>query len=155
MTNMRRKDREQSREFALAVTDKCAYSVMATVNPDGSPYCVPLSLARDREWLYFHCAMDGKKTENLKRQNLVCLTCVGDVKVIPRDFSLEYESAIINGTAFEITGKEEKIHALAVISKRYAPDDMDIFDEAVKLDLERTSVWKIRIDEISGKGRKL
>ena len=46
MRTMRRKDRELPRELALAVTDKCAYSVLATVNPDGSPYCVPLSFVR-------------------------------------------------------------------------------------------------------------
>ena len=152
---MRRKDREKSRDFALSAVDKCACSVMATVNPDGSPYCVPLSLAREGEWLYFHCAHEGQKTENLKRDNRVCVTCVGDVKVVPRDFGIEYESAVINGTALEITAREEKINALAIISRRYTPDDMDIFDEAVSRNFDRTAVWKIHIDEISGKGRKL
>ena len=155
MKDMRRKDREKPKDFALAVADKCAYSVMATVNEDGSPYCVPLSLAREGEWLYFHCAPAGQKIENLRRQNRVCITCVGDIKIIPRDFGIEYESAVINGTAFEITEKEERIRALALISRRYTPDDMDIFDEAIQRNLERTAVWKIRIDKISGKGRKL
>ena len=155
MRNMRRKDREKSRDFALAVADKCFYSVMATVNPDGSPYCVPLFLAREGEWLYFHCAREGHKIDNLRFQNRVSISCVGDTKVIPRKFGLEYESAVINGTAFEITDREEMIRALAVISRRYTPGDMDIFDKAVERDLGRTAVWKIHIDEISGKGRKL
>ena len=152
---MRRNDRAKSEEFALAVMDKCSYAVMATVNPDGSPYCIPLSLARDGEWLYFHCAKEGQKIENLRFQNRVCVTCVGDLKIIPKEFGLEYESAVIYGTAFEITDREEMIHALTVISKRYTPDDMDVFDKAVKRDIGRTSVWTIHIDEISGKGRKL
>ena len=152
---MRRKDRKKSSEFALLVIDKCAYSVMATVNPDGSPYCIPISLAREGEWLYFHCAHDGQKIENLKHSNRVCVTCVGDVKVVPRDFGIEYESAVINGTASEVTAREEKVSALAVISRRYTPDDMDIFDEVISRNLDRTAVWKIHIDEISGKGRKL
>ena len=155
MQNMRRKDRGLSKELALAVTDSCAYSIMATVNPDGSPYCIPLSPAREGEWLYFHCAPEGHKIENLRRQNRVCVTCVGDTKVIPRDFSLEYESAVISGAAFEVTGREEKIHALDLIGRRYTPDDMDLFDEAIQRSLERTAVWKIHIDEISGKGKKL
>ena len=154
MVNMRRKDRELSQELALAVTDNCAFSVMATVNPDGSPYCIPLSPARDGEWLYFHCAHEGQKTKNIKHENRVCITCVGEIKVIPRDFGIEYESAVINGVAFEVTDREEKIRALALISRRYTPEDMDIFDEAIQRNIERTAVWKIRIDEISGKGRK-
>ena len=155
MKNIRRKDRELSKELALAVLDKCAYSVMATANPDGTPYCIPLSTVREGEWIYFHCAPEGHKIDNLKHKNRVCVTCVGDVKVIPRDFSLEYESAVINGSAFEVTEKEEKVHALALISRRYAPDDMDIFDEAIQRSLHRTATWKIHIDEISGKGKKL
>ena len=151
---MRRKDREMSREFALAVVDKCAYSVMATVNSDGSPYCIPLSPVREGEWLYFHSALEGQKIDNLRRESRVCVTCVGDVKAVPGKFSLYYESAVIKGTASEITGREEKIHALGLISRRYTPDNMAAFDETIERELEHTGVWKIRIDEISGKGRK-
>ena len=39
---MRRKDREMDRDFALQVLDKCEYAVLATVNPDGTPYCLSL-----------------------------------------------------------------------------------------------------------------
>ena len=155
MQNMRRKDREKSKEFALAVVDKCAYAVMATVNPDGSPYCIPFYLAREGDWLYFHCAHEGHKIDNLRRQNKVCISCVGDIKVIPAAFGIEFESAVVSGTAFEVTEREEKIHALALISQRYTPDDMPHFDGAIQRNFDRTAVWKIQIDEISGKGRKL
>ena len=155
MKTMRRKDREKSKEFALDVVDKCAYAVIATVNEDGSPYCIPLSIARDGEWLYFHSALEGHKIENLRREPRVCITVVGDVKIIPRKFGIEFESAVINGTAAEVLTQEEKTQALAVICKRYVPADMDIFGEAVRKDIEQTGIWKIHINEISGKGRKL
>ena len=155
MRTMRRKDRELSRELALELADTCVYSVLATVNPDGTPYCIPLSMAREGEWLYFHCAQEGHKTDNLRYRNQVCITCTGEVKPIPGMFSIEYESVVINGTAAEITEREEKIRALALISKRYAPDNMAAFDEYTAQRLEATAVWKIHIDEISGKGRKL
>ena len=150
---MRRKDREKDKNFALAVADKCAYSVLATVNDDGSPYCIPLSLAREGEWLYFHSAREGHKIDNLKNRNRVCVCCVGEVKTIPGEFSIEFESAVIHGTASEITDREEKICALAFISKRYTPGNMAAFDEAIKKQLDTTAVWKIHIDEISGKGK--
>ena len=155
MKDMRRKDREKPKEFALEVTDKCGYSVMATVNPDGSPYCIPLSMAREGEWLYFHSATKGHKIDNLKKRNQVCISCVGEQKAIPGEFALEYKSAVIFGTASEITDSEEKIHALKVISERYTPGNMANFDAEIKRALDVTSVWKIHIDEISGKGRTL
>ena len=151
---MRRKDRELPGEAALAVTDSCAYSVMATVNPDGSPYCIPLSFVREGEWLYFHSAKEGHKVENLKRDSRVCICCAGDVKAVPGKFSLYYESAVIKGAASEITGRDEKIRILSLISKRYTPDNMAAFDKAIEMELEATGVWKIHIDEISGKARK-
>ena len=155
MKEMRRKDRELSKDLALAVVDKSTYSILATVSPNGNPYCIPLSMVREGEWLYFHCALEGHKLENLKFRNKVCVTCVGDVEPIPGDFAIEFESAVINGTASEISVPEEKIHALRLISERYAPDNMPAFDEYVHRMLERTGVWKIHIDEISGKAKKL
>jgi nitroimidazol reductase NimA-like FMN-containing flavoprotein (pyridoxamine 5'-phosphate oxidase superfamily) len=150
---MRRNDREQSREFALAVADRCAYAVMATVNPDGTPYCIPISLAREGEWLYFHSAQDGHKIDNLRQQSKVCVSCVGTQEAIPGKFTLKYESAVIFGSALEVTDRKEKIHALNLICKRYTPDNMAAFDKAIERQLEVTAVWKIHIDEISGKGR--
>ena len=153
MHKMRRKDRELSRDAALSITDKCAYSVMATVNPDGSPYCIPLSMAREGEWLFFHCALEGHKIDNLKHQSRVCICCVGDLKPAPGEFSIGFESAVINGAASEVTDREEKIHTLRLISERYTPGNMAAFDAAIQKSLDHTGVWKIRIDEISGKGK--
>ena len=151
---MRRKDRELSRDEALAVIDKCQYAVMATVNPDGSPYCLPLSIAREGESIFFHSAKEGHKIDNIRKNNSVCLTCAGDVETVPGEFALFYESAIVNGTAHEITEREEMIHALKVISQRHTPDVMAMFDSEIKKDLGRTAVWKISINNISGKGRR-
>jgi len=150
---MRRKDREQSRDFALAVADKCAYAVIATVSADGTPYCIPVSPAREGEWLYFHSAHEGHKIDNLRQRNKVCVSCVGAQEAIPGKFALKYESAVIFSSASEVTDREEKIHALDLISKRHTPDNMAAFDETIKRQLDVTAVWKIHIDEISGKGR--
>jgi nitroimidazol reductase NimA-like FMN-containing flavoprotein (pyridoxamine 5'-phosphate oxidase superfamily) len=141
------------REFALAVADKCAYAVMATVNPDGTPYCVPLSMVREGEWIYFHSARSGHKIDNLKHNKRVCISCTGDIRPDPGKFSIMFESAIIFGTASEVTEREEKIHALRLISERYMPADMAGFDEAAGKAVDATSIWKIHIDEISGKAK--
>ena len=151
---MRRSDRAKSKNFALAVADKCAYSILATVNQDDTPYCIPLSFARQGEYLYFHSAPEGHKLDNLRYKNQVCITCVGEQKSIPGEFSLQYESAVIFGTASEITDREEKIHALRLISERYAPEDMAGFAKAIERGLDRTTAWKVHIDEISGKARE-
>jgi nitroimidazol reductase NimA-like FMN-containing flavoprotein (pyridoxamine 5'-phosphate oxidase superfamily) len=150
---MRRKDREMPKDFAEAVIDKCRFAVMATVNPDGTPYCVPLSVVREGEWLYFHCAREGHKVDNIRRQNRVCVSCVGDTSLPPDHFTVAYESATVSGTAEEVTEREEKIRALRLICEHYTPANMAAFDEEIRKALDATAVWKIRINEVSGKQR--
>ena len=153
MRSMRRKDREQDEDFAFTVVDQCAYSVIATVNQDGSPYCIPISPAREGRWPYFHCAHEGHKIDNLRQRNKVCLSCVRGQEAIPGKFTLKYKSAVIFGTAAEVTDGEEKIHALNLICKRYTPGNMAAFDKAIENQLDATAIWKIHIDEISGKAK--
>lgn len=150
---MRRKDREQSRDFALKVTDNSEYGVLSMVDSYGNPYCVPLSMVRDGEQLYFHCASDGQKSDCLRNNRNVCVSCVGRVKSVPEEFTTEFESAIIKGEAFEVTDKEEKIHALRLICLKYAESNMKDFDSAIKKSLDRTAIWKITISEITGKAK--
>jgi nitroimidazol reductase NimA-like FMN-containing flavoprotein (pyridoxamine 5'-phosphate oxidase superfamily) len=150
---MRRKDRERDRSFAELVVDKCLYAVLATVDEDGSPYCIPLSIVRDGEWIYFHSAREGHKIDNLKQRRRVCLSCVGDVYE-PRDhFTVVYESAIVFGTAEEVQGDDEKIRALRLLCQRHTPANMAAFDAEMAREYKAAGAWKIHIEEISGKQR--
>lgn len=110
---MRRKDREMDREFALAVTDKCEYATLAMAAKDGEPYCVPVTIARDGEKIYFHCAKVGTKVDMMRENPRVCMTCVGDTRRVPEEFTTKFESAVIRGRASEVTDDETKIHAPA------------------------------------------
>ena len=151
MRSMLNEKRKKEQDFAEAVIDKCGFFVMATVGPGNEPYCVPLSMVREGEWLYFHSALEGHKIDNLRTNNRVCISCVGDNKIRPGKFNLDYESAIIFGRAEELQSRDEKIYALRIISQRYTPEIMAGFDEAIERSLDRTAVWKIHIDEIRGK----
>ena len=63
---MRRSDREKPEAFALGVVDESDYAVLSTVNDDGTPYCVPLTIVREEERIYFHCALEGQKLDNIR-----------------------------------------------------------------------------------------
>ena len=62
---MRRLDREQDRQFALSLIDRCTHGVMALSTGEDTPYCLPLSFVRVGDDLYFHCAAQGRKLELL------------------------------------------------------------------------------------------
>lgn len=151
---MRRKDREIGAEEALAVVDKCDYAVLSMTGRQGRPYCVPLSVAREKDRIYFHCAIDGEKADNLRENPYVCMACVGDTCPAPDRFTIEYESAIVRGVARELVSEKEKIHALRLICRRHAPTNTEGIDGEIAGLLDRTAVWSVKIEEVTGKRNK-
>lgn len=151
---MRRKDREMDRDFALSILDKCEWAVLGTVNQDGTPYCIPVSIVRNGEYLYFHSAMEGHKINNLRQTPQVCLTAVGDTHSLTDEFSTEYESAVVFGAVEEVTTDSEKIEALRLLCVRHVPTYMYAFDDEVARSLSRTAVWKIHMETVTGKRKK-
>ena len=152
---MRRKDRERSHEFAKEVLDHCSYAVLAMVNTDGTPYCIPISTVREDDYLYFHCALRGQKIENLRANPAVCLTAVGRIRIPEDEFSVQYESAVVHGTAQEVIEDAEKLHALRLLCKHYVPTNMAHFDAEIAKDFPYTGVWKIHIEHITGKSKPI
>lgn len=139
-----------SSSWALEIMRKAPYITVGFTRADGSAYCVPLSLActRDDTW-YFHCAPEGDKLEAIAAHPEVCLSAVTKCQptVGPKDgsFTLQYRSAIAFGKAEPVTDPEEKTEALRAISRRFLPQHMDAFEEAVKRSLHRTSVVRITL----------
>lgn len=154
MTEMRRKDRQMPEGFAWEVMDKCEYAFLAMTAEDGSPYGLPVTIVREGNAVYFHSAMEGRKTSCLRRNPRVCLSCVGDTRVPEGKFTTLFESAVAFGTAAEVTAEAEKIHALRLLCQRHTPDNMAAFDQAISASLKRTAIWKITVEEITGKAKR-
>ncbi|MFP3155069.1 pyridoxamine 5'-phosphate oxidase family protein [Lachnospiraceae bacterium ZAX-1] len=148
---MRRTDREQDREFALEMIKTCEYATLATVNPDKTPYCIPVSPILIEETLYFHGATEGKKLENIKANQDVCISCVRHTKLIPEKFTTEYESAVATGKCHIVTDENEKIIVLRALCEKYAPTNMGKFNHAIENMLGKTCVCKIEMEQITGK----
>lgn len=149
---MRRASREMSAPFALEVLDKAPYITVSFTRPDGSPYGVPLSLARtDEKTFYFHCALEGEKLDCIAANPKVALSAVTKCAptVGPKDgcFTLQYKSAMAVGMAEIVNNRDEKIEALRAICQRFLPKHMDAFDDAIDHSLEITAVVRITLTE--------
>lgn len=151
---MRRKDREQSKEFAYGVLSKCEYATLSIVDLNGNPYCIPITIANDMQYIYFHSAKEGSKIDILKNNPKVCVSCVGDTEILEDKFTTLYESAIVRGVAYEVINDSEKIHALKLLCERHTPNNMSNFNDAITRSLFRTAIFKISIVEITGKAKK-
>lgn len=151
---MRRNDRAQDRDFSLALIDRCTHGVMAISTGESLPYCLPLSFVRLGEDLYFHCAREGRKVDLLRRFPQVCVTFVGEDRpafVSPAMYTTYFQSAIVTGTASQVDDPREKAEALRALCQKLTPDHMEGFEAAIQRSLSVTSVWKIHMEDISGK----
>ena len=164
MGKMRKKDRERDREFALSVVDRCDYAVLAMTDIDNNPYCVPISIVMDSGSIYFHCAKEGMKTDCLRHNPNVCITCVTDTFKPDYYFTTTFKSAIIKAVATEITDTAEMLRILNLLCLRHNPGNMAKFDaEIEKMDdfellecLSEVSGMKIpkSLDDLKGKEKR-
>ena len=151
--NVRRKDREISIEVATQLLAVGEYGFLATVGTDGQAYGVPLNYVYKKNCLYFHCALEGHKLDNIRTNNKVSFCVVGRSRVLPDKFTTAYESAVAFGTASEVQGSE-KVEALLNLLEKYSPEFMEEGKKTIDKYIKMTTVIKIDINHITGKARK-
>lgn len=139
-----------SAEWALQVFDEAPFITVSMIKPDGTPYGLPLSLARtDENTFWFHGAQVGEKMDALKANPEVCLSAVTKCKPLvgPSDnsFTLEFKSAMAYGRAELVESDEEKIQGLRAICSRFLPAHMPAFDAAIAESLSHTAVVKVTL----------
>lgn len=153
---MRRKNRAISEEEARALLRDGEYGVLSTVGADGLPAGVPLSYVLDGDGIVFHCALAGRKVDNLRHQPGVSFVVVGKVQAafVEGDYTTYYESAVVHGTAAPVENPEEKARLLRLLCEKYLSEHMDAFEAAIQRSLKATGVWRIHIDHLTGKAKR-
>ena len=116
------------------------------------PYLVPVSFGYDGRNVYFHTAESGRKIDCMAANNRVCFEFERDVRLVadsqkPCSWSFTFESVIGFGSVDELVSPEEKSQALNEVIRHYSGKTWE-FDFGA---LDRTRVWRISIESISGK----
>jgi nitroimidazol reductase NimA-like FMN-containing flavoprotein (pyridoxamine 5'-phosphate oxidase superfamily) len=149
---MRRKDRTASPEQTLRILREGVFGVLSTVSAQGQPYGAPLHYCLLDGAIYFHCAPEGHKLDNLVHDPRVSFCVVGSHQVLPEQFATRYESVVVMGRASEAIGVE-KHRALEGLIDKYSPGfRAQGLDYIAKLG-HKTRVFRISLDAVSGKRR--
>ena len=149
---MRRKEREITDiEEIEKIIKKAKVCRLGLVDND-EPYIVPVNFGYERNALYFHCALEGRKIELIKKNNKICFEIDTDVEIVssekPCDWTTKYRSIIGVGRARILDNDEEKTHGLSLLMKQYSEGEPS-------LDFEKlNSVLIVRIDIKSITGKK-
>ena len=152
MREMRRKERQIPAEEAWQIVERSAYGVLAMQTEEG-PYGVPLNMVRSGETLYFHCAVEGKKTDALRKNPGVSAVFVDASAIDGPKLTTRYGCAMVFGEAEEVLSAEEKKEALRLLCLRFAPEHMDEFERSLG-SIPRTAIWKITVKHITGKANR-
>ena len=149
---MRRKEKEIANRDEIDGILKEALVCRVAFARSDEPYLVPLFYGYDGKCLYFHSAREGKKIVYLRTNSRVCFEVERNVELITHEtdgcaWSARFESVIGFGRAVELTGTEEKTRGLNTIMEHYSRKTWR-FDPKV---LEKTAVWGVEIESLTGK----
>jgi len=153
MKALRRKDRAITDDEALALLNVAEYGVLSTVSENGKAYGVPLNYCVIDDCIYFHCAVEGQKIDNIRHNNSVSFCAIGSTELLPDKFGTLYESVIVSGEIEEVFGSDKQLALEGLLNKYSA----EFIEEGLKYieDLrEKTKVFKITIKNVTGKARK-
>jgi len=149
---MRRKNNEITDRKKIDEIIKSCQVCRLAVSLNDNPYLIPVSFGYDGDNLYFHTATTGKKIDYFEQNNKVCFEFDRNGRLVSGeracDWTWHYESVIGFGTIHELVKPADKEFGLNHIMQHYSGKDSWEYSEK---DLERTRVWQIRIDSITGK----
>ncbi len=163
LAEVRRKDRQVTDEqWIRAMLRETALATLATL--DGEQPFLHMNLFafdEDKQVIYIHTARLGRTRSNIIHNTRVCLGLSEMGRLLPADtaleMSVEYASVVVFGRASLVSDQSEARHGLQLLLDKYfahlhaGSDYRPITDE----ELARTQVYRIEIDEWSGKRKQV
>ena len=150
---MRRRDRELTRDEALAILSRAEVATVSVVTADG-PYGFPVSPVVVDGTLYFHSATKGRKVAALASDPRVWIGSFTDVVAATDKFTTYFESAMAWGELRLVSDADECRRALKALCLKFTPSNMADFDNALARSLPVTAVYALRLDHVSGKAKR-
>ncbi len=158
-TTIRRDDRAVNDEqWMKQFLKTAAVGTLATVY-DGQPFINTNIFVYDEasHSIIIHTARVGRTRANIEIHDKVCFSIMEMGRILPADesleFSVEYAGVAIFGKMSVVSEKEEAKQLLQLIMDKYAPHLTagEDYRPPVDEELPRTSVYRIQINEWSGK----
>lgn len=148
--DMRRKNRELPYEECIEILTNEPRGVLAVLGDYDYPYTVPMTHVFVDGKIYFHGAQTGHKNDAIKKHDKVSY-CVMDKGVKAKDsWWYTFKSVVVFGKIRTLSDKDEKIEKLTYLGDKFFPTHEETVSEIDRL-LDKTEVFEITIDHISGK----
>ncbi len=157
-TDMRRKDRAADDAWIREFLHNSAFGALATA-VDGQPFINSNLFVYDekKQAIFLHTARTGRTRANIDANPRACFSVSEMGRLLPADvaleFSVEYGGVTVFGNISVVTDEQEATKALNQLLDKYFPHLQRGRDyrAVVPDELERTSVYRLDIEEWSGK----
>jgi len=122
---------------------------------DDAPIVVPMIYGREGETVYLHGARKARVIRLLEQTDRACVnvTLLDGIVFARSAFnsSMNYRSATIFGKPTIVEGRDEKLHAMRVISENTMPGRWDELRESLQREIKMTGVISLHIESASAK----
>lgn len=157
--DMQMADRELSEAEAWEILDAGEYAVISTVDPDGTPYGVPVSYVIMDEKLYLHTGeRPGHKIDDFLHDPRVSVAVATEVEPCFEDtfFTTRFASVVASGCISKVDDSALVRRVLVELCMKYLPELKDEIGPAIGREIDVTAAWCVEFDEVRGKaGRRL
>jgi uncharacterized protein len=160
---VRRRDRAvEDEQWIKDLLQRAPMGMLATVH-DGQPYINSNLFVYDAalDIIYMHTARYGRTRSNIDGDTRVCFSVSEMGRLLPADtaleFSVEYGGVAVFGHGEVVIDSEEAATALQALLDKYAPHlhpGVD-YEGVTAQELARTAVYRITIEEWSGKRKQV
>ncbi len=124
---------------------------------DGQPLALPTMFVRDEERVFVHGAAAGRFMRTLSAGVDACLSVtLLDGLVLARSafhHSMNYRSVLVLGQAREVTDRDEKLRAMALLIDKVSPGRSARARAPSDKEIRATAILSIPLDEVSAKIR--
>ena len=148
------KERELPAEDAWEILEAGEYAVVSTVDPDGSPYGVPLSYVIIDGKMYVHTGKGcGHKIEDFRHDSRVSVAVAIDVEPVYEDtfFTTRFASVIASGHISRVEDPATVRKVLVALCMKYVPSAKQEIGGAIEREHDVTEAWVIELDEVRAK----
>ena len=162
INQMRRKDRAKEESWVKEYLKQAPFAAISTLHGDQPFINNNIFIYDENEnCIYLHTSKEGRLRYNVSNETKVCLSVAEMGRLLPADtaleFSVEYKSVVVFGEIEVIENEELAKKALQKLMNKYFPNHIPGKDyrEIIPEEIKRTAVFKINIEAVSGKEKKV
>ena len=150
---MRRNEKSLPESEMMEILNSAEYGVLSTIGENGYPYGVPVNFLFHDNIIYFHCAKEGHKLDNIAFCNKVSFSVVKDVSVMAESFTTKFRSVILFGKASEVHG-DIKQEVFVKFMEKFSKDYMEAAIPYIRREEHSARLYQVEVEFMTAKGKK-